>query len=273
MINPLNVKNLALQFKQGNPAKRPFVFVHGNTQNDTCGKGIMDYFYQKGHSVLSYDLPGHGDSPLLTKHYQFTHLVDLNCQILQKYQIHSPILCGHSLGAMIQSGTVAQLQLDNASLILCGGLDGNPITTAIKQNQLELASTIEKSLALYLQEGAKLFKSQGKFDYFANRHLDESMVSIINLRKTQPHASATNLNTLNDFDARPELIKLNTPVLVLHGENETVIPKAIIEKMLKDYKNMQIQWYPSGGHCAFYQNHELTIDYLDKHYRFINNSL
>lgn len=109
MTDKFNISSLAVNFKLGNTDKRPFLFVHGNTQNDTCGKAIMSYFEELGHTVCSYDLPGHGETPLETENYCFEDLIDLNLEVINRYQLESPILCGHSLGSMIQSGTIANL--------------------------------------------------------------------------------------------------------------------------------------------------------------------
>jgi pimeloyl-ACP methyl ester carboxylesterase len=270
MTHKFNHSSLAITFKQGDTNKRPFLFVHGNTQNDTCGKALLSYFRERGHTICSYDLPGHGNTPLETEDYKFTDLIDLNFQVIKKYKLNSPILCGHSLGSMIQSGTIANYQLNNASLIICGGLDGNPIEVARRQGQENIAQAIEEALAIYIEEGSKLFKHQGKYDYFENRALEDSIMQIINLRNTHPVAGKVNLSTIGDFSAREKLIEMNTPVLVLHGVQEEVIPKTIIDRMLPDYQNIQVEWYPNNGHCAFYQQPKLTNDYLDKHYSFIS---
>jgi 3-oxoadipate enol-lactonase len=216
--------SLAIDFQKGNPDQRPFVFLHGNTQNDSCGRGVKAFFQKRGHTVLSYDLPGHGDSKLDTTDYVFEDLIDLNHQVLQHFGIKKPILCGHSLGGIIHCGTIARYQLEGASLILCGSYDGNPVLESLKQDQ-DL-SEIGKMLDEYVQEGRQLFQKQFKYDYFANREVDdEEKLRVIHRQTTHPAANEANLNTLGNFSARPVLSKIDIPILVLHGEEETVIPK------------------------------------------------
>ena len=264
-----SLEPLAITYKAGRPDKRPVLFVHGNTQNDTCGQSVIEFFENKGHTVCSYDLPGHGESELESENYQFSDLIDLNHKIIEHYHLKEPILCGHSIGSMIQSGTIAKYNLKEASLIVFGGLDGDPVTTARANGMNDLAEAMDSSLSAYIEEGAKLFKRQKKYDYFANREVDESITQIINLRNTPPAAGGTNLNTLSGFSARNQLIDLNTPILVLHGEAEEVIPKALVIQMVSEYQNIKAEWYPAGGHCAFYQQPQLTVQYLTKHYEFV----
>ncbi|WP_168204074.1 alpha/beta fold hydrolase [Aliikangiella coralliicola] len=269
MSSCLNLNSLSINFQPGESNKRPFVFVHGNTQNDTCGKAIIEFFRLRGHTTLSYDLPGHGDSKLDKVDYRFADLIDLNYRVLTLYQLHNPILCGHSLGGMIQAGTIAQFKLSAASLILCGSFDGNPILEE-KRLQGDQGSTIEQSLNDYVAESKQLFEAQFKYDYFANRQLSDDLVEVINRRYTQPDANAANLKTLGSFSARAELVDMAIPILILHGVEETVIPKSLIDTMAAHYKKIRLAWYEGYGHNAFYQAPELTNDYLAQYYDFIN---
>ncbi len=264
----LQTKSLAIDFQKGDPEKRPFVFLHGNTQNDTCGKGVKAFFRKKGHTTLSYDLPGHGDSKLDTADYVFEDLIDLNQQVLKQFDLQAPILCGHSLGGIIHSGTIARYGWEDASLILCGSYDGDPVLESVKQDEDQ--SEIAKMLAEYVEEGRQLFQKQFKYDYFANRDVDDDdELRIIHRQTTHPAANEANLNTLGGFSARPVLSKMDVPILVLHGAEETVIPRHLVEEMAKAYNRIIICWYEGRDHYAFYQEVELTEDYLEKNYDFL----
>ncbi len=261
------LQSLAIDIQEGNPDQRPFIFLHGNTQNDTCGKGIKEYFKERGHLTLSYDMPGHGNSQLDTSDYKFEDLIDLNFQILKHFKIQQPILCGHSLGGMIQAGTIAKFQVSDASLILCGSFDSNPVLESRKQDndQSQIAQLLEE----YMAEGRMLFKKQFKYDYFANLEVPDEELRIVNRQFTIPDANESNLKYLGDFSARKNLIHMNIPVLVLHGEEETVIPKPLVETMASQYKNIEIGWYSGKGHYAFYQDSELTNKFLSQYYSFL----
>lgn len=267
--SPFSLGTLAISFIAGEPNKRPMVFLHGNSQNSSCGQGVIEFFCSRGHAVLSYDLPGHGESPLETEDYQFDDLINLNQQILTEYKIKNPILCGHSLGGMIHSGTIARYQIADASLILCGSLDANPSFVAHKYLPEEQALAFSDALTQYMNEGFKLFKRQRKYDYFENRQVEDEIVNILNRRYSNPKASFINLNTLGSFDVRQTLMNIGTAVLVLHGEKEQVIHPALVKGLVNEHNNIQDCWYPENGHLAFYQQPELTNDFLEKYYDFI----
>ncbi len=265
----LDLSTVKPNFILGDSSKRPFVFLHGNSQNSSCGQGILEFFHGKGHSVLSYDLPGHGHTPMPEQPYQFSDLIDLNLAVLQQYQIESPILGGHSLGGMIQSGSVVSAGLKNSSLILCGSFDANPSIYNRKYFSDSFAAEFDQSLKQYLEDGFKLFQEQQFYHYFNNRTLPDEAVNVINRQFNHPLASQFNLTTLNDFDCRESLISMKTPILVLHGEDEDVIHPELVRQMAIENPAVSIEWYPKGRHNAFYQQYELTMEWLAKHYRFI----
>ena len=208
---------------------------------------------------------------LTTEDYQFTDLIKLNQQLLSRFEVNSPILCGHSLGGMIQAGTIAKYQIKTASLVLFGSLDSNPVYIAPKYMSKEKAKQQKEALTVYINEGFGLFKKQGKYDYFENRHIEDEIANIINRRYTNPVASQNNLKTLNDFNVRKQLVEMNIPTLVCHGKKEQVIVPELVEGMVKENPNAKVEWYPDNGHLAFYQQPELTLIFLEKHYDFINH--
>lgn len=266
---PFSLDSLAITLKSGESDKRPFVFLHGNSQNSSCGQAVLEFFSGQGHTVLSYDLPGHGDSVLETEDYVFDDLIDLNQQILKQHQIKNPILCGHSLGGMIHAGSIARYCIEDASLILLGSLDANPSFVGARYLDEDMAQELSEALDTYMREGFRLFKRQRKYDYFENRHVEDEIINIINRRYNNPQASFINLNTLGEFDVRAILVEMEIPIVAMHGDKEQVIHPDLVRAMVDEYNNIQICWYPEKGHLAFYQQPELTNEFLRQHYRFI----
>lgn len=78
----------------------PIVCVHGLTANAFFFQIIADTFSQE-RRVFAYDLRGRGDSDKPEEGYSVPiHAADL-AALLDELQIESPILIGHSLGALI----------------------------------------------------------------------------------------------------------------------------------------------------------------------------
>jgi len=264
-----DLSSLSIDSTTRSKDRPPVVFLHGNSQNKTCGRGLLKFFADRDHTTLSYDLPGHGDSAYDNEDYCFTDLIDLNAQVLSHYQIDSAILCGHSLGGMIQAGYVAKYQIQAASLVMCGSLDANPTHVGPKYLPAEAAKLLATALDEYMQDGFKLFKRQKSYDYFENNQTADEIINIINRRYSDPTASQINLQSLGSFDVRKQIVALNIPVLTLHGEQEQVIHADLVRAMGDEYTNIRQKWYPNGGHLAFYQQTELTDQYLEDNYSFL----
>ena len=264
-----SLSSLSIDHEIRSKNKHPVVFLHGNSQNKTCGRGLLKFFADRDHTTLSYDMPGHGDSSYNDEEYCFTDLIDLNAQVLSHFNIDSPILCGHSLGGMIQAGYAAKYQIQSASLVMCGSLDANPTYLGERYLGVDKAKLLADALDDYMEDGFKLFKRQKTYDYFENSQIDDEIINIINRRYSNPTVSKTNLQTLASFDVRQKIIDLNIPVLTLHGEQEQVIHADLVRAMGKDYSNIRQKWYPDGGHLAFYQQTALTDQYLDQSYSFL----
>ncbi|WMS88514.1 alpha/beta fold hydrolase [Pleionea litopenaei] len=273
MEHPFDLNELYIHEYPGNSNLKPVLFLHGNTQNSTCGTGVIEFFRSKGHRVVVWELPGHGLSKLTVDHYKFSDLVALNSQIIEKYHLQQGLLVGHSIGGMIILASVIERQFDDASLLLMGSLDKNPIE-AVKEHNLSDALYMQTSLDSYMEAGDGLFKRQRQYDYFENRHLDDSFTEIFNRRYTQPLANRINLTSLAEYDVREQLSSTPRVMLVLHGAKEEVIPPALVEDMMTHYPWALLEWFPEGGHNAFFQHHELTVTFLKKHYdRLCTNNL
>ena len=102
-------------------------------------------------------------------------------------------------------------------------LDANPSFIGPKYLPQDKAEELSKALDAYMKEGFRLYKRQYKYDYFENRHVEDEIVNIINRRYNSPQASFINLNTLGEFDARPTLLEMKVPIVVMHGKKEQVI--------------------------------------------------
>ncbi len=267
----LKLSNIEQVVKLGDCDKRPFVFLHGNSQNRSCGYGVLKFFESIGHSTYCYDLPGHGNSPMPDHDYQFTDLIDLNLAFLKKHKLQNPILCGHSLGGMIQAGSIERANLNSASLILCGSYDANPAIYNKKYFSQSIATEYDQALNEYIVAAFSLFQNQRFFDYFDNRDLTDEAVSLVNRQCNHPLASQYSLTTLSDFDCRESLMLMKTPILALHGEKEEVIHPELVRQMIIENPAAEVEWYPDGGHNAYYQQHELTNHYLEKHYQALAN--
>ncbi|MGX5173248.1 alpha/beta fold hydrolase [Aliikangiella sp. IMCC44653] len=265
--NRFNLDNISITRYPADVNKATLVFVHGNTQNDTCGHGVIEFFNKKGHPCVSYDLPGHGDSSYDEQPYTFFDLVELNRQVLKTLGTKQVIYSGHSLGGMIQAATICHLKIKHAPLILAGSFDGDPIARAKHLGQHQLAAQLSSAIDHYISEGFKLYKRPKKYNYYENKQLEEMIFDIFNRRYSNPIASANNMSQLSGLSFREQLVMLEPNLLILHGEKDSVIPKQLVAELASHYHQVQLGWYPNMGHHAFFQSDQVTNAFLASYYQ------
>lgn len=76
------------------------VFLHGGMGNRFNWRSQYEFAQSQGWEVLAYDLAGHGQSSAYPRYSIGRHCRDLR-RLLQRFHIHSPVLCCHSYGVPI----------------------------------------------------------------------------------------------------------------------------------------------------------------------------
>lgn len=241
--------------KKGKPVA---VFIHGDGQNHTVFKSLMDYFFHKGHSVLCYDLPGHGLSqPYKDKKYSFSRFVSTLKEILKSYDIKNPILIGNSSGGMI----ALQYATENkaASIIGISCCDEDPTRHNPRMNEI-----IEK----YIHESKKAFQKQELFDYSRKGLSGKEIVSAV-LKHTSPEAVEQWSKSLAEFDIRSRLCKIKSPVLLLGGSKDNFATKELMTTTKNEIPLARLVTFKGQGHDILLQIPEQMIKTIEKNYQFL----
>jgi len=234
------------------------VLMHGDGQNHTVWTGFADYIMQKGHSVLVYDLPGHGLSePYKNGEYSFPRFVETLEEILAFYSIDTPLLVGNSSGGMIALSYAAKRQA--SGVIAISASDISPT----KHNQ-----SIEKVIEKYIEKSKELFQGQRLFRYDTTRIDDESMASAC-LKYTSPEAIQGNMGALKTFDIRDELNKIRCPVLAINGMQDIFVPEEYRERVRRKIRKSRAVTLKQFGHHILLEARELVLQALEENYSFL----
>jgi pimeloyl-ACP methyl ester carboxylesterase len=178
----------------------PVIFMHG-------WLGSWRYWWPSMQVLSSqfrtfaFDLWGYGDSSKDFEKYSFKSYLELLDQFIDRLGITQPVtLIGHALGAAI-STKYARLNADRVERLVNVAL---PVT----------GQSINSSL------------TNGRVSNFMDRYLHKSK-SYSQLRqelaKTDLAAVSAVAEQLSFYDFTDDLLALKCPVLVIFGENDTVI--------------------------------------------------
>ena len=234
------------------------VFIHGDGQNHTVFNRISDYFSHKGHSTLSYDVPGHGLSqPYKKKEYTYPRFAQTLHEILKAYTIKSPIIIGNSSGGMIAMQYATEKKAK--SIIAISSCDESPARQNPALNQI---------LENYIIESRKSFQKQMIFDY-TKEGLDDKETGMAALKHTHPGATEGSITSLRNFDITSELNKIKTPVFLLNGSDDPFVTEECSERMKENISNSRLVTYQGQGHHILLKIPEKIIRTIEENYSFL----
>jgi pimeloyl-ACP methyl ester carboxylesterase len=112
---------LVLPAGAGAPARAPLVFVHGAYVGAWCwAEHFLPWFAARGHPVCALSLRGHGASAGRERLHEFglTDFADDLASALEGFE-RSPVLVGHSMGALVVQKYLERGGAARAVALLC----------------------------------------------------------------------------------------------------------------------------------------------------------
>lgn len=106
------------------------VLTHGAGMDSGTMAGIAADLHADGHRTITWDLRGHGQSPLSKGHrFRAADALDDLAAVIEARDVHRPILIGHSLGANLSQALVRRDPSRAAALIVIGATaNAGPLT-------------------------------------------------------------------------------------------------------------------------------------------------
>ena len=234
---------------------QPLVFHHGWPLSGDDWDGQMMFFLKKGYRVIAHDRRGHGRSSQVSGgHDMDTYAADV-AALTEALDLRDAIHIGHSTGggeaihyaANLGKGRVAKVVLISAVTPLMVQTENNPdgvpmaIFDEIREgtafNRAQYFEDFTIPFYGYNREGAKI--SQGIRDNWWRQGMMGSV-----------KAHHDGIKAFSETDFTNDLQSVDIPVLVLHGEDDQIVPfpisgaKAI--KLLKNGKLISYTGFPHG---------------------------
>ena len=124
--------------KQDN--RNPIVFIHGVGLKKEMWTPQIEFF--KDHNVLTYDLIGHGKTPLQKTQLNFEDFTKQLLNLIDELEVKRIHLIGFSLGSLIARHFAARYENRLNSLILHGSIyKRSPEQKRVIENRYELIKT------------------------------------------------------------------------------------------------------------------------------------
>ncbi len=233
---------------------QPIVFSHGWPLNADAWDAQMLFFGERGYRVIAHDRRGHGRSEQTWDGNEMDTYAEDLAALFEKLDLKDAVMVGHSTGG----GEVARYLGRHGAkrvikAVLIGAVppimlksDTNPgglpidVFDGIRAGVAGDRSQFYKDLSLpffgYNRPGAKI--SEGVRENFWFQGMQGGV---------KPHYDC--VKAFSETDFREDLKKIEIPTLVLHGDDDQIVPfpdsGALTAKLVK---NAQLKVYPGFPH-------------------------
>ncbi|CAO3424597.1 alpha/beta fold hydrolase [Azospirillum endophyticum] len=241
----------------GRKDAQPIVFHHGWPLSSDDWDAQMLFFLQQGYRVVAHDRRGHGRSALVPDGHDMDHYAADAFAVVEHLNLTDAIHIGHSTGGGEvaryvakhgqPAGRVAKAVLVSAVPPLMVKTDGNPEGLPI-----EVFDGFRSALAA---NRAQFFRDvpAGPF-YGFNRDGAKILEGVIqNWWRQGMMGSAmahyAGIKAFSETDQTDDLTAITIPTLVLHGEDDQIVPIAgSAVKSARLLKNGRLKTYPGFSH-------------------------
>jgi non-heme chloroperoxidase len=233
---------------------QPITFSHGWPLTADAWDAQMLFLGQQGYRVIAHDRRGNGRSSQPWDGNDMDHYADDLAELMNFLDLKNAVMVGHSTGGgevarylgRHGTGRVAKAALIGAvpplMLKTANNPEGLPISAfdGLRASLVADRSQFYQELTLpfygYNRTGAKI--SKGVQDNFW-------LAGMLGSHKSQYDT----IKAFSETDFTEDLKKIDIPVLVLHGEDDQIVPiVAAGLKSAKILKNAKLKVYPGYPH-------------------------
>ena len=221
--------------------KIPIAFIHGVGLTHEIWQPQLDYF--KDNTTISYDILGHGKTPLNKSNISFDDFSEQLINLLNELKFDKIHLIGFSIGSLIARNFAAKYNDRLKSLTLLGSVfKRNKNQQKIVNDRFNL---VKKNLKLSRQALKRWFT-----DKYLEKNPDtyEKITSILEKNNIENFIKVYKLFVFHENDENFQNIKVNT--LVMTGENDMGSTVNMSKKLCEVINNSQLKVIKDGKHLC-----------------------
>lgn len=234
VINNLLVNFYKLSKETGRAGNLSLLFLHGWRSSAEVWRAIAKALESENVELYALDFPGFGESPKPPRDFTLQDYTDLVAGFIQKLELKSVVLIGHSFGGRVaiklaatKPSLVAKLVLiDSAGLVL------NPNKKRMMNMIAKAAKPFFKPS--FMQKFRKtIYQTIGAEDYMATPDLRGTFINVVN-------------EDLSEY-----LGQIRQETLIIWGEKDTDTPLEFAQIMKDKIKHSRLVIFEGAGHFSF----------------------
>lgn len=252
-------------YKDWGPRDAQVLFFHHGwpLSSDDWDTQLL-FFLKEGFRVVAHDRRGHGRSSQVWDGHDMDHYADDVVEVVKHLNIKNAIHIGHSTGGGEVAHYIARHGQDNVKkAVLVSAVP--PLMVKTENNPEGLPKEVFDDLQnQVLTNRAQFFRDlpSGPFYGFNRPDAKPSEGIIANWWRQGMTGSAKahydGIVAFSQTDFTEDLKKITVPVLVLHGDDDQIVPyKTSGVKSAELLQNSQLKIYPGFSHGMLTVNHEV----------------
>jgi len=221
--------------------KVPLVFVHGVGLTHEIWKPQIDYF--KDYTTLSYDILGHGKTPLKETNISFDDFSQQLIKLINKLNFQKIHLVGFSIGSLVARNFATKHNDRLQSLILLGSI--------YKRSEDQQKVVNDR---FNLAKKNHTLSKQALKRWFTDKYLEknpntyEKISSILEGNNMENFLKVYELFVLHKNDENFKNVKVNT--LIMTGENDIGSTVEMSKNLSNVIENSQLKVIKNGKHLC-----------------------
>ncbi|MBN6512181.1 alpha/beta hydrolase [Acinetobacter pittii] len=252
-------------YKDWGPRDAQVLFFHHGwpLSSDDWDTQLL-FFLKEGFRVVAHDRRGHGRSSQVWDGHDMDHYADDVAEVVKHLNIKNAIHIGHSTGGGEVAHYIARHGQENVKkAVLVSAVP--PLMVKTENNPEGLPKEVFDDLQnQVLTNRAQFFRDlpSGPFYGFNRPDAKPSEGIIANWWRQGMTGSAKahydGIVAFSQTDFTEDLKKITVPVLVLHGDDDQIVPyKTSGVKSAELLPNSQLKIYPGFSHGMLTVNHEV----------------
>lgn len=235
--------------------KGPVVtFSHGWPLSSDAWDGQMLFLAQRGFRVVAHDRRGHGRSTQTSVGNDMDGYADDLAAVIEALDLKEATLVGHSTGGGEVARYIGRYGTKRvAKAVLIAAVPPLMLKTSANPEGLPI-EVFDKMRADLIKDPSQFWKDLAAPFYGANRpgaKVSQGMLDQFWLWSMQAGLvnAYESIKAFSETDQTEDLKKFDVPTLVLHGEDDQIVPvKDSAKKSAKLIKGSQEIYYPGAPH-------------------------
>jgi len=245
-------------FKDWGPKDaQPIVFHHGWPLSSDDWDNQMLFFVSNGYRAIAHDRRGHGRSSQVSDGHDMDHYAADAAAVAQHLNLRNAVHIGHSTGGGEAARYVArhgQPQGRVAKLVLIGAVTPVMVRSPANPNGVPIAVFDDFRRNLAASRPAYYWDvAAGPFYGFNRPGVAMNRAAVENWWRQSMMGSAKaqydGVKAFSETDFSEDLRRINVPTLVMHGEDDQVVPiEASARRAVQLLRNSTLKVYEGFPH-------------------------